>query len=209
MSAPVLHNFDLDEDCYRVRLLAALTGQTLEIRNVNVVPGGEERTPAYLALNPLGRLPILEDGDLRLTQTGAILRHLAARDPERRFLPDEPATRARMDDWMCFADRDLPVAARARAAAVLEAPGDLDALRAGAAAMLRLLDDHMTRQRIRGEGFVAGAGPTLADIALFPAFALSRDFNVDHDAFPALRLWARGVMALPGFAPMPGIPAYH
>ena len=43
----------------------------------------------------------------------------------------------------------------------------------------------------------------------FPAFALSRDFGIDHDAFPALRRWARRLRRLPGFVTMPGIPDYH
>ena len=49
----------------------------------------------------------------------------------------------------------------------------------------------MTRQHFDGLEFFAGATATIADIALFPSFALSRDFNIDHDAFPALRRWAR------------------
>lgn len=207
--SPVLHNFDLDDECYRIRLLASLTGVGLSLRNVDVLPGAEHLSPVYLAKNPLGRLPILEDDGLKLTQTGAILRYVAGLDPERRFLPEDPATAARCDDWLSFAERDLNVASAARAMALFGLPGDLAALRAKAAAMIRIMDDHMTRQHILGLDFFAGAAPSLADIALFPAFALSRDFNLDHDAFPALRLWMRAVEALPGFEVMPGIPAYH
>ena len=89
------------------------------------------------------------------------------------------------------------------------APGDLDALRAQARRALRLVDDHLTLQGFKGLGFVAGPDVTLADLMLFPPFALSRDFGIDHDAFPALRNWARRVRTTKGFSTMPGIPDYH
>jgi glutathione S-transferase len=46
-------------------------------------------------------------------------------------------------------------------------------------------------------------------VALFPLFALSRDFGIDHDEFPGLRRWIRRFRALDGFITMPGIPDYH
>jgi glutathione S-transferase len=71
------------------------------------------------------------------------------------------------------------------------------------------MEDHMTRQRVLGKAFFVANTVTLADLALFPAFALSRDFSIDHDAFPALRRWARQLRAIDGFITMPGIPDYH
>jgi glutathione S-transferase len=55
---------------------------------------------------------------------------------------------------------------------------------------------------------VAGAGPTIADVAVFPAIALSRDAEIEHDEYPALRRFIRRFRALPGFVTMPGIPDY-
>ena len=54
-----------------------------------------------------------------------------------------------------------------------------------------------------------GDHATLADIALFPSIALSRDFGVEHDEYPALRRWMRRVRGFEGFIVMPGIPAYY
>ena len=204
-----LWNYDLDDACYRVRLMAGLAGVKLTLRSVDVFPGQEHRGAEMLALNPLGRVPVLQDGDLVLTQPEAMLLHLARSGPRgAAFLPDDPAAAARMQDWLAFAARDLGVAAAARQVAMFEAPGDPAALARAARDALRLVEDHLTRQRLRGAGFVAGP-LSVADIALFPAFALSRDFNLDHDAFPALRLWARAIRRLEGFLTMPGIPDYH
>jgi glutathione S-transferase len=208
MTGPTLWSYDLDDGCYRARLMAALSGVTLALRSVDAFPGAEHRGPQMRALTPLGRLPVLVDGALVLTQVEAILLHLARCGPAGvSFLPDDAATRARMEDWLAFSARDLSAAGAARAAALFG--GDPAPAAAAARRALRQLEDHMTAQGLRGAGYVAGPRATVADIALFPAFALSRDFNLDHDAFPALRLWARRIRRLPGFVTMPGIPDYH
>jgi len=210
MSAPLLYNYDLDEDCYRVRLVAGCLGVTLATHNIDMFPGREHLGAEMLALNPQGRLPVLVAGDLVLVQPLAIVLHLAeVLAPGHALLPGDPATRARMMDWLTFATRDLGVAAAARATSMLNAPGDLPALRSQTRRALRLLDDHLTLRAIHDEAFVAGPEATLADLMLFPAFALSRDFGIDHDEYPALRRWARQVRKVPGFQTMPGIPDYH
>jgi glutathione S-transferase len=71
------------------------------------------------------------------------------------------------------------------------------------------MDDRMTAVELDGGGWFAGDTPTVADIALFPSIALSRDSGIEHDAYPALRRWMRRVRAIPGFRTMPGIPDYH
>lgn len=207
---PVLWNYDLDDACYRVRLMASLAAVPIELRSVDAFPGSEHQSPEMLALNPLGRLPVLQHDALILCQTEAILLHLAkvgARGAS--FLPTDKQRRAQMHDWLFFAARDMGATSQARAVAMLGARGDAAALRQTARHGLRLLEDHMTVQGHWGQGFVVAGHATVADVALFPAFALCRDFNLDHDAFPALRLWARRVRQLEGFITMPGIPDYH
>lgn len=209
MTLPLLYNFDLDDHCYRIRLTAAICGVELDILNLDTFPGHDHTAPAYLAKNPLGRLPALEHDGLVLRETGAIQTYVAALSERQDMTPGTAAGAAAMTDWLIFADRDLACASAARATALLDAPGDGPALTAQARAMLRIMDDHMTRQALLGRNFFVGDGLTLADLALFPAFALSRDFGIDHDEFPALRLWARRLRMTDGFITMPGIPDYH
>ncbi len=204
----ILYSHVLDDDCYRVRLAASCLGVVLALHSIDVVPGREHLSPAMLARNPAGRLPVLEDGALVLTHWAAMLLHLSA-VAGGALQPTDPQARARMHDWLQFAALDLAAAGQARAVAMLGAVADPDDLRAKARAALRIMDDHMTRAMLAGQGCFAGPAPSLADLALFPGFALSRDFGVDHDEFPALRLWARRVRKLPGFVTMPGIPDYH
>lgn len=210
MSALTLYNYDLDENCYKVRLLLSCLGMDCEQVAVDVLPGKEHLSPAIRAMSPSGSLPVVRRGELVLFGAEAILAWLARSGaPEKGFLPDDSETFGRVMMWLTFSARDLDAAIHARATAMLDAPGDIDALRSAAREALRVMDDHMTRQHFDGLEYFAGAEPTIADIALFPSFALSRDYNVDHDAFPALRRWAKAVRKLDGFITMPGIPEYH
>ncbi|POF30840.1 glutathione S-transferase family protein [Roseibium marinum] len=210
MSNPVLYNYDLDENCYKVRLLLSCLGIEAETIAVDVFPGNEHLSPAIRAMSPKGSLPVLKQGDLVLHEAEAILAWLArSQKPDKGFLPNDPDTFAHVMMWLAFSARELDVAVRARVTAMMDAPGDIDALRSGAREALRIMEDHMTRQHFDDVEYVAGARATIADIALFPSFALSRDYNIDHDAFPALRRWARAVRRIDGFITMPGIPDYH
>lgn len=210
MSAITLYNYELDEASYRVRLLLSMLGIGHEVFSVNMVPGNEHRSPQMLAINPLGTMPVLQDGDLTLYGPEAILAYLAkAYDPAQRWLPADPKAFGAVMQWLNFSASVLAVAAEARNVALFGLPGDFDGLKAQARAALRVMDDHMTLRQIEGATWFAGDGPTLADLTLFPLFALSRDFGIDHDAFPALRIWIRRFRALEGFKTMPGIPDYH
>ena len=205
-----LYNYELDDSCYKVRLALSLLGVQCEMVAVDVFPGAEQLTPAYLAMNPLGRLPILCDGDFVLHGTEAILAYLArCYDASGHWLPTDPKPFASVMQWLNFSARDLDVTIAARQQALFDTEGDEAALRSASYSVLRIMDDHMTERGFSGAEWFAAAHATIADVALFPAFALSRDFGIDHDEFPALRRWTRRFRQLPGFKTMPGIPDYH
>src|SRR5215831_16242025 len=74
---------------------------------------GEARTPAFLALNPHGKIPVLVDGDFALAQSDAILWYVGEKFPEARLLPAADGTRAaaegraRVLQWCVFASSEL------------------------------------------------------------------------------------------------------
>lgn len=210
MTALLLHDYELDDDCYKVRLFLSLLQQPYTKIAVDAYPGGEQRSPGYLKLNPRGLLPILADGDLVLCEAEAILGYLARRYAGgNAWLPSEAAPLGQVLQWLSFANGPLKAASAARRRAMLEQAGADGAVSAAARNAFRIMDDHMIKREF-GEGkWFVGSAATIADIALFPAIALSRDFGIDHDEFAALRRWMGRVRALPGFVTMPGIPAYY
>jgi glutathione S-transferase len=196
-----LHDYVLSSDCYSVRLMLALLRQSYEILAVDVYPA-RIRDGAK-------DVPVLEDGEKVMGETGAMLVHLAETyDPGGTWLPRAGQDSSLVMAWVGFASAELAPLKEARLAAMLGAPGDPDALRRKGRVALRRLEDHLTRRGFDGHEWLASAGPTLADIAAFPAIALSHDSGIGHEDFPAINLWQRRVRKLPGFVSMPGIPDY-
>jgi glutathione S-transferase len=206
----VLHDYELDDGCYAVRLLLGALDLKHAKVAVDVHPGREQLSPRYLALNPLGRLPILVDGATVLYGPEAILAYLAhTYDPARTWLPQEPANYGAVMLWLGFVASELRAASLARLHRMLEVPADATALDRQIRQAFCIMDDHMTHREFDDARWFVGSSPTIADIALFPAFVLSRDFEIEHEAYPALRRWMRRVRTIPGFVTMPGIPSYH
>lgn len=151
----ILYDYVLSPSCYKIRLLAALTGAPLTLRAVDVHPGAEQRGPALLALNPAGTVPILTDGTLILTETASMLVYLAAGFAPDWLGGDTPEARARVQQWLAFAHRLTASLGRARAHDMLVQPGDIDALRAEGTRALREREAALVEQRLRSAGFLA------------------------------------------------------
>lgn len=204
-----LYDYVLSPSCYKVRLLAALAGVSLTLRPVDFYPGEEHRGPALRALNPAGSIPILEDGDLVLTESSAILVYLAAHADPAWLGGKTPAAAARVQQWLAFSARLTDSLGAARLCDMLLRPGDVETLRARGVLALRELEQGLFEQRQRGMDFLAGEAPTIADIACFPYVALAPDGGVSLDPYPTIRLWSRALRALDGFVEMPGIHRLH
>lgn len=195
----ILYDYVLSASCYKVRLMAALIGQPLQLHAVNFHPAREHKSPEMLALNPSGTLPILKDGDLILTDTPDMLRHLTKNAPE--WHTD--------NTWFPMAGTLNDTLGAARLHDILSYPADIDQARADGIKALRHLEHHLSHQRFDGHIFLAGPRPTLADIACFPNTALAPDGGVPLDPYPSIRLWLRAMRSLPGFIEMPGIHRMH
>jgi glutathione S-transferase len=205
-----LHDYELDDECYKVRLFLSLLRQPYTKIAVDAYPGREQRSSRYLSLNPRGLLPILVDGDLVLCEPEAILGYLARRfDGAGVWLPSEAALFGKVLQWLAFANGPLRAASAARRHAMLEETESDGSSTRGARRAFRIMDDYMTKREFAGDEWFVGSAATVADVALFPAIALSRDFGIDHDEFAALRRWMVRVRRLSGFITMPGIPAFY
>jgi glutathione S-transferase len=210
VSELTLYDDELDDQCYKAWLLLGALRRPYRKIAVDVHPGAEQRSTPFLKLNPQATLPILTENDLVLCGAEPILAYIARQyDTTRTWFPDEPETFSRIMQWLAFAIGDLRTASIARANALFECEADTTVVHRASRRAFRLMDDHMIKRELDDAAWFVGATPTIADIALFPAIALSRDFGIDHDEYPALRRWMRRVRKIPGFITMPGIPAFH
>ncbi len=189
-----LYDSELDAGAYSARLMLSLLRLPHGRVPVNRFPGQEAP-----------QVPELHDGDITASGTVAVLRHLAARYAPQWLTPgDSPA-----DQWLSRETSRSFAPRQARDSALFTDAGPAGALVARAAAVLRSLDDQLVAGELAGTFWIGGARPLTADVAMFPVAALSGDYGVEHDEFPALRRWIRRFRALPGFITMPGIPQFY
>lgn len=205
----ILYDYILSPSSYKARLLASLLGVSLDLRPVDFHPGKEHKTEPLLALNPAGSIPILQDGDLILTESSAILTYLAAAHGPEWLAQGRPQDTAQMQQWLSFSHRLTAALGGARLVEMLHAPGDLETLQAQGTAALRELESALFARRLAGQASLVGDRLTIADIACFPYVALAPDGSVSLDPYPSIRLWMRGIRAQPGFIEMPGIHRLH
>jgi glutathione S-transferase len=204
-----LYDYILSPSCYKVRLMAALAGVKLEIRPVDFHPGMEHRGAELTALNPGGSIPILEDGNLVLTESSAMLAYIAAKAAPDWLGSGAAAETARIQQWLSFSHRLTANLGGARLHEMLLRPGDIGKLQSQGIAALRELEAGLFEQKLRGFRFLASDRPSIADIACFPYVALAPDGGISLDSYPTIRLWSRALRSLHGFIEMPGIHRLH
>ena len=95
-----LYGFPPSPNTWKVRAVAAQLGIPLEFEFVDL-PKGASHAPAYLALNPTGRTPVLVDGDLKLWESNAIMQYLASQKPNALW-PNDARARADIARWQCW-----------------------------------------------------------------------------------------------------------
>ncbi|MBP6337621.1 MAG: glutathione S-transferase family protein [Vitreoscilla sp.] len=202
-----LYEYALSGNCYKVRQLAAWLGLPLQRVPINLHPGQQHKSAEFLALNPLGQVPVINDDGFVLRDSQAILVYLASRhDSEGRWYPADPQARGQITLWLAVAEDLNRTASAARTHDTLgDTHIDVVAARAGAHAVFRTLDDHLAERASAGAQWLVGDAPTIADIACFPYVALAQDGGLSLDAYPALRHWVWAFRHLPGFIGMGGI----
>ena len=193
-----LYRFPLSGHSHRAELLLSLLGLTVELVTVNL-PAREQKQPAFLAKNRFGQVPVLEDGELVLSDSNAILVYLGERyDLAHRYWPAEPERRAQVQRWLSVAAGPLAAGpAAARAVRVFGAPLDHELAARKARELFGVLEAELaTRQ------FLVGDSATLADVALYTYCAHAPEGDISLEPYPALRAWLGRIEALPGFVPM-------
>ncbi len=192
-----LYDMDLSGNCYKVRLLLDMLDLPYEKFPVDL-PRGGNRTSTFLALNPRGEVPVLIDRDTVIWDSSAILIYLATNTVDKRWYPDDALIQARIAQWMAVAGHEIQYGlAAARAVKLFGRTGDLPQLQEIGRRALVLLDEQLHKTP-----WLAGADPTIADIACYPYVRCAEDGGISLAPYTNIQRWFERLEALPGYRPM-------
>lgn len=187
-----IHGRPNSSNCAKVFWLLDQIGQDYDL-----VPAGRgfgpTDTPEFLAMNPCGKVPVLQDGDTVVRESNAMLRYLARRFRASGLWPDDPARRASVDGWMDWASISLaPPLTRLRKARAAGRTDDADL--PAVISAFALLDG-----QVADGGFIAGPDLSLADIAAAPSVRRWSLLAGDLPALPGLDAYARRLAGFAGY----------
>ncbi|ACD19443.1 glutathione S-transferase family protein [Paraburkholderia phytofirmans] len=187
---------------HRVKLFLTLLDLPFEVVELDV-KAGDNRKPDYLALNPFGQVPTIQDGDITLFDSNAILVYLAKRYGDASWLPEDPLGAAAVQRWLSLAAGQIAYGpCTARLVTVFGAPHDHETAKKLAVKLFDVLD-----RELADKPFAAGNQVTIADIAAHTYIAHAPEGGVSLDPYPNIRAWLRRVEALPRFIAMPSTKA--
>lgn len=202
-----LYCFGESGNAYKAALTMTLAGYPFETVYVDFF-NGEARSPEFLALNVMGEVPVMVEGDMTLSQSGAIQLHVAQATGRLMGKPEDHSEIMRWLFWdnhkgssqfgpLRFMMNFLPEAKRPQAA--------IDWLAGRAKAALKTLETHLATR-----DWLVGDGVTLADIACCSYLYYPEPFGFDRADYPHISAWLDRISALPGwkhpYEMMPGNP---
>lgn len=196
-----IHNFPLSGHCHRVELFAGLAGINHELVFVDLAAGEHKKEP-FLSLNPAGKVPVIEDGDVVVADSNAILVYLA-----RKYAPDwlsgDPVEEAEIQRFLSLAANEIANGpAAARLVTVFGAELDTEKAKAIADYVFGILEGHLA-----GRDWLVGQKPTVADVSIYTYTAHAPEGNVSLEPYPNIRSFLKRVEGLPGFEAMPATKA--
>ena len=186
---------------YKVRLLLHQLEIPFELVSLDITRGAT-RTPEFLAMNPNGKIPLLElEPDRFLAESHAICWHLAE---DSLLVPADHWQRSELWQWLCFEQYSLEPhlgVARFWLHSEHRTPEELgprleEKLEAGHRALAVL------EQRLAARRFVVGERYSLADIALYAYTHVAPEGGFELERYPAIRTWLARVTAQPRHVPI-------
>nr|WP_315258987.1 glutathione S-transferase [uncultured Duganella sp.] len=198
-----LYGIPLSGHTHRAHLFLNLLNLPHDYVQVNLAAGEHKQEP-FLSMNAFGEIPVLQDGEVVLADSNAILVYLASKyDDSGRWLPRDPVAAAKVQRWLSAAAGKIAYGpAAARLVTVFNAPRDHETAKAIAA---RLFD--VMERELQGRHWLVGEHATIADVAGYSYIAHAPEGGVSLKPYPNIRAWLDHVRALPGFVAMPATKA--
>ncbi len=196
-----LYGMTVSGNCWKASQILRLTGHDFEWIETDT-QRGDTQTPAYLALNPQGEVPIvvLDDGTV-LTQSNAILCHFAE---GTSWLPPAGLARTQVLQWLFWEQYSHePYIAVARNLVTYRGQKLAQAERLKQCAERGAKALGVMERRLSGHNWLTDAGPTVADLALFAYTHVADEGEFAMADYPGVQAWVARLTALPGITTLP------
>ncbi|MFJ2985688.1 MULTISPECIES: glutathione S-transferase family protein [unclassified Pseudomonas] len=194
-----LYNFPKSGHAHRIELMLSLLKLPTDLVLVDLAKGAHKQAE-FLAINPFGQVPVIDDNGTVIADSNAILVYLASTyDESGRWLPHDPLAAARVQRWLSVAAGPLAFGpAAARLITVFGASFNPDEVIGRAHTLLKVMDTELAKTP-----FLVGSEPTIADVANYSYIAHAPEGNVSLEPYPNVRAWLSRIEALSGFVAMP------
>ena len=195
-----LYNVEVSGNCYKVRLFLSLLNLDCEIVPIDIA-NSEQKSPSYLKKNPLGEIPVLEDHDLILRDSQAILVYLAFQYGSADWMPRTPRDMAVVMQWLSIACNEIARGlADSRYQKKFNIDLDINKAHEKSRSILTVIDNHLD-----GKDWLELNRVTIADIACFPYIALAHEGGISLEPYSNVQNWIIRIKQLPNFIEMPGV----
>ena len=196
-----LYGMPTSGNCWKAAQILSLTGHELDWIETDS-NAGDTRAPAFLAVNPAGKVPALalDDGAV-LVESNAILLHFAEGTP---WLPPPGLPRTRVHEWLFFEQYSHePYVAVARNIITWRREAHLHADRLAECALRGAQALDAMERRLAAAHWLARDAPTVADLALFAYTHRADEGGFDLGRWPGVQAWVARIAALPGITTLP------
>ncbi|MFO1240565.1 MAG: maleylacetoacetate isomerase [Sphingomonadaceae bacterium] len=182
-----LYDYWRSSASYRVRIALNMKGLAYEAVPTSLLDGAQH-APDYVAKNPQGFVPMLEVGELRLTQSLAIIDWLDATQPGVRLIPSDPEKRAHALAMAYLIASDIHPINNLRILKYLKSEFGVEQAASDNWYRHWIIEGFRALEAMadRSAPFLGGDAPNIADICLVPQMANANRFNTPLDAYPNL-----------------------
>ncbi len=190
-----IYGFHLSQPSNAVRMLANALGLKYEYHELNA-PEGEHRAPEHIKRHPVGKMPVIEDGDVTLFESTAIMKYLCKKAGSDMY-PDDLIKQAKIDQWCSFVSVHVYMAYgrvvfNRLLAPQLGYPVDETSLAAGEEFLERFLP--AIDQQLSQSKYLAGDTLSIADICLLSTIDPSEAAGIDLKKYPNLTAWREALV---------------
>jgi glutathione S-transferase len=193
-----IYGFDFSSPANKVRFAANAMGLQYEYKQVNLL-AGEQKSPEFLKLNPIGRVPAIDDNGFKVFESAVIIKYLADKNNSPLY-PKDLQKRTIVDQWIDFANIHVATAlARVTFNRVmykfLNVEKDERSLNDGIKFLGQFLP--IIEKQLKENRYLGGSEMTLADINLLAVLDPVELSSVDLSAYPSIVSWRKNLRTQP------------